>query len=104
MAELVVPRPAELGAGGVEVVEVTLHPHPVRDPGRGSHVVQRVPLGAGQDDAAVRRLLDGLVAFCNTDPRHQFVSTHNITPQFHIGTALHQVIGSVHLERDLYTD
>lgn len=66
VAELVVAGAAELGAGGVVVVEVALDTHPVGDAGHGPHVVQGVPLRRRQDDAGVRGLLDLLVAFCNS--------------------------------------
>lgn len=61
MAELVVPGPTELGAGGVVVVPVALYAHPVCQSRRRSSVVQRVPLRTRVDDARVRRLLDYVV-------------------------------------------
>lgn len=61
MAELVVPRSTELGARGVVVVDVALHPHPVRDPGRHPYVVKGVPLRARQDDSRVGGFLYQLV-------------------------------------------
>lgn len=65
MAELVVARSTQLGAGGVVVVDGAVHPHPVRDPGDGSHEVQGVPFGGGQNETGVGRLLDQLISFCN---------------------------------------
>lgn len=55
--ELVIARAAEFGAGGVEVVQVALHAHAVRDARRVAVVVQRVPVRTRQDDPGVRRLL-----------------------------------------------
>lgn len=64
VTELVVTGSAELGACGVVIVDVTLHPHPVGDPGRHPHVVQGVPLRARQDDAGVGGFLYQLVPAC----------------------------------------
>lgn len=58
MAEDVVARPAELGAGRVVVVVGALYPHPVGQVGVAALVVERVPRDPGQHDAAVARLLD----------------------------------------------
>lgn len=64
MSELVVAGSTQLGAGGIVVVDSTVDPHPVRDPGDGAHEVQGVPLGGGQDEPRVGCLLDQLVSFC----------------------------------------
>lgn len=65
VSKLVVPGPAELRAGGVVIMRVALHPHPVRYSRRPAArvplVVQRVPVGARQDDARIGRLLDDAV-------------------------------------------
>lgn len=57
VAELVVPRSAEFGAGYVEVVLVTLHTDPVGYPRHLALVVEGVPLGARKDYARVACLL-----------------------------------------------
>lgn len=57
VAELVVPRPTELGASGVVVVEIALNAYPVGDACHGAHVVEGVPFCRGVDDAGVRGLV-----------------------------------------------
>lgn len=63
MAELVVPRPAELGARGVVVVGVALDAHAVRDPDIGAAAVERLrmPVGARHQKARVHGAFDFFV-------------------------------------------
>jgi hypothetical protein len=61
VSELVVSRATELGASGVEVMQVTLHTHSVGDARRVPVIVQRVPVRTGQDNPRVRSLVDEAV-------------------------------------------
>lgn len=64
MAELVVARTTEGGAGGVVVVGLAGDAHAVRDRGGGAGVPQRVPLRARLHDARPPRLLDQARLLC----------------------------------------
>lgn len=58
MAENVVSRSAELGAGRIVVMIGALDPHPIRQVSIPPLMIESVPRGSWQDDAAVTRLLD----------------------------------------------
>lgn len=62
MAENVVPATAELGASGVVVILVALDSYPVRQMSVSALMIESVPRGSGQDDAAVARFLDHAAA------------------------------------------
>jgi hypothetical protein len=76
--ELIVPWAAELGAGRVEVMQVALDAHPVRDACRIPVIIQRVPVSAWKNNAGVGRLFDDAVRSCgkkNTDHRLFYLTT-----------------------------
>lgn len=58
MAENVVSRSAELGAGRIVIMIVALDSHPIRQMSVLSLMIESVPRGSWQDDAAVTRLLN----------------------------------------------
>jgi len=58
MTEDVVPRSAELGAGGIVVMLGALNPHSIRQVRVLALMIERVPRWSRQDDAAVTRFLD----------------------------------------------
>lgn len=58
MAEYVVPRPAELRAGRVVIMIRALDPNAIRQMSVPSLVIEGVPRGPWQDNAAVTRFLD----------------------------------------------
>lgn len=58
MAEYVVPRPAELGAGRVVIMIGALDPNAIRQMSVSSLMIEGVPRGSWQDNAAVTRLID----------------------------------------------
>lgn len=58
MAENVVSRSAEFSAGRIVVMIVALDSHPIRQVSVFPLMIESVPRGSWQDDAAVTRLLD----------------------------------------------
>lgn len=58
VAEIIVSRSAEFGAGDVEVIVVALDPHPVGNPGVATLVVKGVPVRTRKNDTAIASLLD----------------------------------------------
>ena len=82
MAELVIPRSAELHAGGVVVVGVALDADAVRHLGPRSVVRQRMPVGAGYQNTRIHSPLDLLMA--NYDRNRQSDELVNSTfPLYH---------------------
>lgn len=61
MPKLVISRATELGASRVEVMQVALDPHAIRDACRVPVKVQRVPVRTGQDNPRIGSLFDDAV-------------------------------------------
>jgi len=58
MAENVVSRSAELGAGRIVIMIGALDSYPIRHVSVSPLMIESMPCGSWQDDAAVTRLLD----------------------------------------------
>lgn len=61
VTKLVISRPTKLCAGGVVVVTVTLHPHPVCQTSPWPSMVQRMPFRAWIYDAGICRFFNDIV-------------------------------------------
>lgn len=76
VAEFVIARAAECGAGGVVVVGLAGDTHAVRERGSGAGVPQRVPLRARLYDARPPRLLDQARLLCTRHTKHSALHKH----------------------------
>jgi hypothetical protein len=76
--KLVISWTAELGAGRVEVMQVTLDPYPIRDACRIPVIIQRVPIGARQNDTGISCLLDNTVRRCGKHKHKEITAPYTV--------------------------
>ena len=76
--KFVISRTAELGAGRVEVMQVTLDPYPVRDACRIPVIIQCVPIRTRQNYTGICCLLDDTVRCCGKHKYREVTASYTV--------------------------